>query len=127
MQRFDRPELARPQRQALQGHLCRQRGANAVGRKRIPAWMAYHEISVEERGNIFLVKTETILPNEVSRANLLAAIRAIVPPSEDFLLVIDVLRGTMTGSESDDEAANAWTRAAEILITESRMHFDSDP
>src|SRR5262249_48710306 len=46
------------------------------------------------------------------------AIRKIVPPGEDFLLVIDVLRGTMTGSESDDEAAHAWTRAAEILIAE---------
>jgi hypothetical protein len=93
-------------------------GANAVGRKRIPAWMAYHEIPPEDRGNIYLVKTETILPNEISRANLLAAIRTIIAPGEDFLLIIDVLRGTMTGSESDDEAAHAWTRAAEILIEE---------
>jgi AAA domain/CHC2 zinc finger len=93
-------------------------GANAVGRKRIPAWMAYHEIPVADRQNIFLVKAETILPNDVSRSNLLVAIRTIIPPGEDFLLIIDVLRGTMTGSESDDEAANAWTRAAEILINE---------
>jgi AAA domain len=93
-------------------------GANAVGRKRIPAWMSYHDIPKEERANIYLLKTETILPDEVSRANLLAAIRAIVAPDEDFGIVIDVLRGTMTGSESDDECANAWTRAAEILIQE---------
>jgi hypothetical protein len=49
---------------------------------------------------------------------LLAAIRKFVTPGEDFGLIIDVLRGTMTGSESDDEAAHAWTKAAEILIAE---------
>jgi hypothetical protein len=64
------------------------------------------------------VKVETILPNPVSLANLIAAIRTIVEPGEDFFLIIDVLRGTMSGSESDDEAAHAWTRAAEILIDE---------
>jgi hypothetical protein len=32
--------------------------------------------------------------------------------------IFDVLRGTMTGSESDDEAAHAWTAAAENLIAE---------
>jgi hypothetical protein len=93
-------------------------GANAVGRKRIPAWMGYHNIPIEDRHNIYLVKVETILPNEVSRANLLRAIRTIIEPGEDFGIVIDVLRGTMAGSESDDEAAHAWTRAAEILIQE---------
>jgi hypothetical protein len=91
-------------------------GANGVGSKRIPAWMAYHKIAPEDRNNIFLIQAETILPNETSRKNLLAAIRAIVEPGEDFFLIIDVLRGTMTGSESDDEAAAAWTAAAEILI-----------
>ena len=93
-------------------------GANAVGRKRIPAWMAAHEIPKHERGNIYLITTETILPNETSRNNLLAAIRSIVAPGEDFFLIIDVLRGTMTGSDSDDEAAAAWTAAAEILVKE---------
>jgi AAA domain len=93
-------------------------GANAVGRKRIPAWMTAHEVSQTERCNIYLVKAETILPNETSRNNLLAAIRAIVQPGEDFFLIIDVLRGTMTGSDSDDGAAAAWTMAAEILIKE---------
>jgi hypothetical protein len=92
--------------------------ANAVGRKRIPAWMAAHEIPQAERCNIYLINVETILPNEASRSNLLAAIRAIVAPSEDFFLIIDVLRGTMTGSDSDDEAAAAWTMAAEILVAE---------
>jgi hypothetical protein len=93
-------------------------GANAVGRKRIPAWMTYHQISQEKRRNIYLIKVETILPDEVSRGNLIKAIRAIVQQGEDFGLVIDVLRGTMTGSENDDEAAHAWTSAAEILIEE---------
>jgi AAA domain len=93
-------------------------GAIGVGRKRIPAWMAYHDVSPEDRQNIFLVKAETILPNPVSLANLIAAIRTIVEPGEDFFLIVDVLRGTMSGSESDDEAAHAWTRAAEILIDE---------
>jgi hypothetical protein len=93
-------------------------GAIGVGRKRIPAWMAYHEIPDEDRQNIFLVKVDTILPDERSRANLLAAIRTIVGPSENFILTIDVLRGSMSGSESDDEAANAWTNAAEALIGE---------
>jgi hypothetical protein len=92
--------------------------ANAVGRKRIPAWMAAHEISQAERCNIYLVNVGTILPNEASRSNLLAAIRAVVKPGEDFFLIIDVLRGTMTGSDSDDEAAAAWTMAAEILVAE---------
>jgi hypothetical protein len=93
-------------------------GAHGVGRKRIAAWMAYHGILPEARRNIFLIKAETILPNETSRNNLLAAIRQIVEPGEDFFIIFDVLRGTMTGSESDDEAAHAWTAAAEILIAE---------
>jgi hypothetical protein len=80
--------------------------------------MAYHDIPEEDRSNIYLIKVETVLPNEISRANLLAAIRTVVEPNEDFGIVIDVLRGTMTGSESDDESAHAWTRAAEILIQE---------
>jgi hypothetical protein len=93
-------------------------GANAVGRKRIPAWMAAHEIPQSERGNIYFINAETILPNETSRNNLLIAIRSIVAPGEDFFLIIDVLRGTMTGSDSDYEAAAAWTAAAEILVKE---------
>jgi hypothetical protein len=93
-------------------------GANAVGRKRIPAWMAAHEVPQDQRRNIYLVNTETILPNEPSRKNLLAAIRTIVKPGEDFFLIIDVLRGTMTGSDSDDEAAAAWTSAAENFVRE---------
>jgi hypothetical protein len=93
-------------------------GAHGVGRKRIAAWMAYHGIPLEARSNIFLIKAETILPNEISRNNLLAAIRLLVEPGEDFFIIFDVLRGTMTGSESDDEAAHAWTAAAEILIAE---------
>jgi AAA domain len=78
-------------------------GAIGVGRKRIPAWMAYHDVPPEDRQNIFLVKVETILPNPVSLANLIAAIRTIVEPGEGFFLIVDVLRGTMSGSESDDE------------------------
>ena len=93
-------------------------GANGVGRKRIPAWMAAHKIPLNERGNIYLVTAETILPNETSRNNLLAAIRTIVEPDEEFFLIVDVMRGTMNGSENDDEAAHAWTSAAEILIAE---------
>ena len=93
-------------------------GAHGVGRKRIAAWMAYHGIPLEARRNIFLIKAETILPNEISRNNLLAAIRLLVEPGEDFFIIFDVLRGTMTGSESDDEAARAWTAAAENLIAE---------
>jgi hypothetical protein len=93
-------------------------GANAVGRKRIPAWMAANKIPQDQRGNIYLVNVETILPNETSRNNLLAAIRTIVESGEEFFLIIDVLRGTMKGSDSDDEAAAAWTSAAEILIKE---------
>jgi hypothetical protein len=93
-------------------------GANAVGRKRIPAWMAYHNIPKVDRRDIFLVPAETVLPNAKSRGNLLAAIRTIVSQDESFFLIIDVLRGTMNGSENDDEAAAAWTAAAEILIGE---------
>jgi hypothetical protein len=93
-------------------------GANGVGRKRIPAWMAYHRIPANDRNNIFLVPAETILPNETSRNGLLARVRTIVKPGEDFFLIIDVMRGTMMGSENDDEAAHAWTSAVEILIAE---------
>jgi hypothetical protein len=93
-------------------------GANGVGRKRIPAWMAAHNIPPDERGNIYLVTAETILPKETSRKNLIAAIRTIVEADEEFFLIIDVLRGTMIGSENDDEAAHAWTSAAEILVSE---------
>lgn len=91
-------------------------GAGAVGRKRIPAWMAAHDIPRHERRDIYLVKAEAILPDEKSMASLVAGIRAIIPEGEDFGIIIDVLRGTMTGSENDDEAAHAWTKAAEFLI-----------
>jgi hypothetical protein len=80
--------------------------------------MAANEIPDGLRANIFLVKADAIIPDAKSRANLIAAVREHVEPGETFLLVIDVLRGTMNGSESDDEAANAWTTAAESLVTE---------
>jgi hypothetical protein len=61
-------------------------GANGVGRKRIPAWMAAHGIPPKERCNIYLITVPTILPNETARNNLLTSIHAIVTPGEDYLL-----------------------------------------
>jgi hypothetical protein len=52
-------------------------GAAGVGRKRIAAWMAYHDIPQADRRNIFLITVETILPNETSRNNLIAGIASL--------------------------------------------------
>jgi hypothetical protein len=93
-------------------------GAIGIGRKRIAAWMAYHEIPQVERRNIFLIRDETIIPDEVSRNNLLAGIRLLVEPGEDFFIIFDIHRGTMNAPDKDDDAADAWIKGAEILIKE---------
>ena len=98
-------------------------GAAGVGRKRIAAWMAYHDIPQADRRNIFLITVETILPNETSRNNLIAGIRQLVEPGEDFFIIFDVHRGTMSGPDKDDEAVDAWIKAAEILIVEGATIF----
>ena len=98
-------------------------GAAGVGRKRIAAWMAYHDIPQADRRNIFLITVETILPNETSRNNLIAGIRQLVEQGEDFFIIFDVHRGTMSGPDKDDEAADAWIKAAEILIVEGATIF----
>jgi AAA domain len=93
-------------------------GAIGIGRKRIAAWMAYHDIPQAERRNIFLIRDETIIPDEISRNNLLAAIRQLVEPGEDFFIIFDIHRGTMNAPDKDDDAADAWIKGAEILIKE---------
>ncbi|MFZ3325660.1 MAG: AAA family ATPase [Methylocella sp.] len=98
-------------------------GAAGVGRKRIAAWMAYQDIPQVDRRNIFLITVETILPNEPSRNNLMAGIRQLVPPGEDFFIILDVHRGAMSGPDKDDEAADAWIKGAEILIAEGATIF----
>ena len=97
---------------------CANEGAIGIGRKRIAAWMAYHEIPQAGRRNIFLITSETIIPNEISRNNLLAAICQIVQPGEDFFIIFDIHRGTMNAPDKDDDAADAWIKGAEILIKE---------
>ena len=93
-------------------------GATGIGRKRIAAWMAYHGIPQAERRNIFLIRDETIIPDEASRNNLIAGIRQLVEPGEDFFIIFDIHRGTMNAPDKDDEAADAWIKGAEILIKE---------
>jgi hypothetical protein len=93
-------------------------GAIGIGRKRIAAWMAYHEIPQAERRNIFLIRDETIIPNATSRNNLIAGIRLLVEPGEDFFIIFDIHRGTMNAPDKDDEAADLWIKGAEILIKE---------
>jgi hypothetical protein len=93
-------------------------GAIGVGRKRIAAWMAYHAVPQAERRNIFLIRDETIIPNEASRNKLIAGIRLLVEPGEDFFIVFDIHRGTMNAPDKDDEAADLWIKGAEILIKE---------
>ena len=93
-------------------------GAIGVGRKRIAAWMAYHRIPQAERRNIFLIRDETILPEEASRNNLIAGIRQLVEPGEDFFIIFDIHRGTMNAPDKDDDAADLWIKGAEILIKE---------
>ena len=93
-------------------------GAIGIGRKRIAAWMAYHEIPQADRRNIFLIRDETIIPNEASRNNLIASIRLLVEPGEDFFIIFDIHRGTMNAPDKDDDAADAWIKGAEILIKE---------
>jgi hypothetical protein len=93
-------------------------GAIGIGRKRIAAWMAYHGIPQAERRNIFLIRDETIIPDAASRNKLLAGLRLIVEPGEDFFIIFDIHRGTMNAPDKDDGAADAWIKGAEILIKE---------
>ena len=93
-------------------------GAIGIGRKRIAAWMAYHGIPQAERRNIFLIRDETIIPDEASRNNLIACIRLLVEPGEDFFIIFDIHRGTKNAPDKDDDAADAWIKGAEILIKE---------
>jgi hypothetical protein len=93
-------------------------GAIGIGRKRIAAWMAYHQIPQADRRNIFLIRDETILPDAASRNNLIAGIRLLVEPGEDFFIIFDIHRGTMNAPDKDDDAADAWIKGAEILIKE---------
>jgi hypothetical protein len=80
--------------------------------------MAYHGIPLEARRNIFLIKAETILPDEISRNNLIAGIRQHVEPGEDFFIIFDIHRGTMNAPDKDNDAADSWIKGAEILIKE---------
>jgi hypothetical protein len=64
--------------------------------------MAYHAISAAERCNIFLVTVETILPDDISRRNLIAAIRAIVTPGEISFLSSTVCAETLGERERDE-------------------------
>lgn len=93
-------------------------GAIGIGRKRVAAWMAYHGIPQADRRNIFLIRDETIIPDAASRNNLIAGIRLLVEPGEDFFIIFDIHRGTMNAPDKDDDAADAWIKGAEILIKE---------
>lgn len=89
-------------------------GAYGVGRKRIPAWMAHHGIPHDMRKNSIAM----VPGNVIFKGDMSAVIEAVLeafgePPA---LIVVDVLAGTMDGSESDDEAARDWVEAATQLV-----------
>lgn len=90
-------------------------GAFGVGRKRIPAWMARHEIPLADRENVRMVTGDVLLSGDMSLVvtDILEAFGRA-----PALIVVDVLAGTMDGSESDDEAARDWVHAATQLVLE---------
>ena len=90
-------------------------GAYGVGRKRVPAWMASHSVPLAGRRNIRMITGDVLLHGDVS--SIVGDVRLAFNGSP-ALVVIDVLAGTMNGSESDDEAAKDWVKAATAIVME---------
>ena len=88
-------------------------GAFGVGRKRLPAWMGLHQIRWS------CATTSCFWPVKFSSAgdmeDMVAVIMEVLGESP-ALIIVDVLAGTMDGSESDDEAAKEWVNAATRLV-----------
>ncbi len=120
---FDRHNLPRHGDKEVQNLLCRQRGRGRSWAQAHSSLDGLPRYSASGPRNIFLITVETILPNETSRNNLIAGIRQLVEHGEDFFIIFDVHRGTMGGPDKDDEAADAWIKAAEILIVEGATIF----
>jgi hypothetical protein len=81
--------------------------AYGVGSKRIPAWMARHEIPPGRRRDIFLRVAPPLLDDQQSLAAFENDIASVKPVA---LIDYDVLAGTMKGSEKDTDVLAAWVR-----------------
>jgi hypothetical protein len=103
-------------------------GAAAVARKRIPAWMAYHQIPVAERDNIYLMRDVPVLNDADDVRRLAETIKTKI--GSIILIVVDVLVGTLRGSERDDQAVGEWVRGVQQLIEElgcAQLHVTHSP
>jgi AAA domain len=89
-------------------------GRIAVGNKRIPAWMAHHEIPIDKRRGVFLHKATPLLNEPKEFERLMDAIASVAPVTA---IAYDVQRDTMLGAERDDVVSN-WIAARERIQQE---------
>src|SRR5262249_48531558 len=80
--------------------------AYGVATKRIPAWMAHHNIPLERRRGIYLRTVPPLLDEPDSFKIFKADLMSVTPA----LVIYDVLAGTMQGSEKDTDVIARWVR-----------------
>lgn len=97
--------------------------AYGIATKRIPAWMAHHNIARERRRGIFLRPVSPLLDDPASLKTFKDDLASVDPIG---LLIYDVLAGTMKGSEKNTDVIAAWVRIVgeiETLLSAFRHPF----
>jgi hypothetical protein len=90
-------------------------GANAVGRRRIPAWFEAKGIPVDNR-RAFLFPQEIRLDIHAEVASLIEAMKR---QGSFSLVVLDIFGGTMAGSEIEDRTARNWVHGIQRILRET--------
>jgi len=80
--------------------------AYGIAAKRIPAWMAHHDVPSPQRQGVYLRPVPPLLDD----ADSLKGFKADLASVEPSLVIYDVLAGTMKGSEKDTEVIARWVR-----------------
>jgi hypothetical protein len=91
--------------------------AHGIATKRVPAWMARHEIHPDQRRGIFLRSAPPLLDDPDSLKIFITDILSVHPLAAIFY---DVLAGTMKGSEKDTDVIAAWVR----IVAEIAAQFE---
>ena len=87
-------------------------GANGVGRQRIPGWLDYHAVPASEQHSVVLLAGEIALDSKADVDWLWRECKA----QDIEVLILDIFKGTLQGSEIEDTTAAAWVHGAQRLI-----------
>lgn len=90
-------------------------GADGVGRLRIPGWFDHYDIARSGQAGIGLLKEPVSLDSKADVDWLVEQCRA----NQFELLILDILKGTIQGSEIEDTTAAAWVQGAHRIIRET--------